>query len=120
MNQIHRLGLGVAGIAAVVTVGSALVVDGYVSANQVAQASATPTVEPTVEPTDSPTPSLGPLTIYVKPAPTPPAVRVVKPAVVVAPKPVTPMPVTAPPEPVVTPPTIRVIVPSPTGEGGDD
>ena len=127
MNQIHRFGLGVAGVVAVITVAGALAVDGYVTANQdVAQATASqqdPTSVPTVEPTTSPTPSDDPLTIYVRPAPLPPVTRVTIPAPVVTPvprPPVTAPPVTAPPEPVVTPPIIRVIVPSPTGEGGDD
>ena len=123
MNQIHRLGLGVAGVAAVITVAGALVVDGYVTANQdVAQATASqgPTAVPTLEPTASP-PNTDPLTIYVNPLPQPPVTRVTKPAVVVTPAPrVTARPVTAQPAPVVTPPTIRVIVPSPTGEGGYD
>ena len=124
MNQVHRIGLGVAGVAAILTVAGALVVDGYVTANQdVAQATASqdPTAIASLEPTASPTTNTDPLTIYVKPL-TPPAVtRVTRPAVVVTPPPrVTARPVTAPPAPVVTPPTIRVIVPSPTGEGGND
>jgi len=130
MNQIHRIGLGVAGVAAVLTVAGALVVDGYVTAGKdIAQAAASqqdPTTVLTVEPTDSPTPSLDPITIYVNPAPSPPATPVTKPAAVVppapvrvapvpvTPEPVAPVPVT--PEPVVTPPTIRVIVPTPSGE----
>ena len=125
MNQIHRLGLGVAVVAAVLTVAGALVVDGYVTAGKdIAQATTTqqaPTSVPTIDPTASPTPSVDPLTVYVKPAPNPPVTRVTKPA-----PDVTPVPapnVTAPPAPVVTPPVIRVIVPSPTGEsdnGGTD
>jgi hypothetical protein len=122
MNQIHRIGLGVAVVAAVLTVAGALVVDGYVTAGKdIAQATTTqqaPTSMPTIEPTASATPSIDPLTVYVKPAPNQPVTRVAKPAVVVT---RVPAPnVTPPPEPVVTPPIIRVIVPSPTGEGGDD
>jgi hypothetical protein len=125
MNQIHRLGLGVAVVAAVLTVAGALVVDGYVTAGKdIAQATTTqqaPTSVPTIEPTASPTPSVDPLTVYVKPAPNPPVTRVAEPAPVV---PLVHVPnVTAPPTPDVTPPTIRVIVPSPTGEndnGGTD
>ena len=119
MNQIHRIGLGVAGVAAVITVAGALVVDGYVTANHdLASATASqvdPTAAPTVEPTASPTPSLDPVTIYVRPAPLPPVTQRTKPAPVVTPVPVPP--VTAPPAPVVTPPVIHVIVPTPTGEG---
>jgi hypothetical protein len=115
MNQIHRIGLGVAGVAAVVTVAGALVVDGYVTANQdLARASASqqdPTALTRVEPTPSPTPSVDPLTIYVRAAPNPPVTRVTKPAPVV-----TPMP--EPPAPAVTPPAIQVIVPTPRGEAG--
>ncbi|HEX7498334.1 MAG TPA: hypothetical protein VF344_07725 [Candidatus Limnocylindrales bacterium] len=120
MNQIHRIGLGVAGVAAILTVAGAMVVDGYVTANHdVAQATASqaaPTDIPTVEPTASPT-SSDPLTIYVKPLPTQPVTHVTKPATVRPVRPVTAPPVTLPPEPVVTPPTIHVIVPTP---GGDD
>jgi hypothetical protein len=120
MNQIHRIGLGVAGVAAVITVAGALVVDGYVTANQdLARATASqqdPTATPTVEPTPSPTPSVDPLTIYVRPAPLPPATQVTIPGPVVTPRPVPP--VTAPPAPLVTPPVIHVIVPTPSGEGG--
>ena len=115
MNQIHRIGLGVAGVAAVITVAGALVVDGYVTAGKdVAQATANqqaPTTDPTIEATASPTPSLDPLTIYVKPAPTPPVTRVTKPAPAVTPVPATPAPE-------ITPPVIRVIVPTPSGEDG--
>lgn len=119
MNQIHRIGLGVAGVAAVITVAGALVVDGYVTANQdLARAIASQqdsTATPTVEPTASPTPSLDPVTIYVRPAPLPPVTQGTKPAPVVTLMPVPPL--TVPPAPVVTPPVIHVIVPPPTGEG---
>jgi len=119
MNQIHRLGLGVAGLAAVLTVAGALVVDGYVAAGRgVSQASGTqqgPTSTPTTTPTDSATASLDPLTIYVNPAPTAAAVPQTRPATVVAPRPVTP--VVSVPDP--TPPTIRVIVPTPTEREGE-
>ena len=115
MNQIHRLGLGVAGVAAIFTVAGALVVDGYATANQdVAQATANqqaPTDMRTIEPTASPTQNADPLTIYVKPAPTPPVTSVTKPAPVVTPRPATPAPE-------ITPPVIRVIVPTPSGEDG--
>ena len=115
MNQIHRIGLGVAGVAAVVTVAGALVVDGYVTANQdLARATASqqdPTAITTVEPAASPTPSVDPLTIYVRPAPIPPVTNVTKPVPVVTPRPV-------PPAPAVTPPAIQVIVPTPRGEAG--
>ena len=115
MNQIHRIGLGVAGVAAVITVAGALLVDGYVTANQdFARATASqqdPTAITTVEPTASPIPSIDPLTIYVRPAPIPPVTNVTKPAPVVTPRPV-------PPAPAVTPPVIHVIVPTPSGEGG--
>jgi hypothetical protein len=115
MNQIHRIGLGVAGVAAVITVAGALVVDGYVTANQdlarVTASQQDPTAAATVEPTASPTPSIDPLTIYVRPAPIPPVTNVTTPAPVVAPPPVAPAPA-------VTPPVIQVVVPTPRGEGG--
>jgi hypothetical protein len=40
MNQIHRIGRGVAGVAAVITVAGGLVVDGYVTATTSGAASA--------------------------------------------------------------------------------
>ena len=120
MNQIHRIGLGVAGVAAVLTVAGALVMDGYVTAGKdLAQATASqqdPTAITTVEPAASPTPSIDPLTIYVRPAPIPPVTHVTKPAPVVTLRPVPPGTVT--PAPAVTPPVIHVIVPTPSGEGG--
>ena len=122
MNQVHRIGLGVAGVAAILTVAGALVVDGYVTAHQdVAQATASqdPTAVASLEPTASPA-SSEPLTIYVKPLPTQPVTHVTKPATVTPVRRVTAPPMTLPPQPVVTPPTIRVIVPSPTGEDGND
>ena len=92
MNQIHRIGLSVAGVAAALTVAGALVMDGYVTAGkdlaQVTASQQDPTAITTVEPAASPTPSVDPLTIYVRPAPA------------------------------VAPPVIHVIVPTPSGEGG--
>jgi hypothetical protein len=145
MNQVHRLGLGIAGIAAVITVAGALVVDGYVTASKdVAQATVTqqdpataPAIEPTIDATDSATPNLDPLTIYVKPAlvtPVPTVTRVTKPAPVARPaqaqvKPVpvqvtpAPVPVQVTPAPVATPPIIHVVVTPPPGghdNGGTD
>jgi hypothetical protein len=120
MNQIHRIGLGVAGVAAALTVAGALVMDGYVTAGkdlaQVTASQQDPTAITTVEPAASPTPSVGPLTIYVRPAPIPPVTHVTKPAPVVTLRPVPP--VTGTPAPAVTPPVIHVIVPTPSGEGG--
>jgi hypothetical protein len=114
MNQIHRIGLGVAGVAAVITVAGALVVDGYVTANQdLARATASqqdPTTVTTVEPTASPTPSVDPLTIYVRPVPIPPVTKVTKLAPVATPQPV-------PPALAVTPPATQVTVPTPRSEG---
>jgi hypothetical protein len=115
MNQIHRIGLGVAGVAAVITVAGALVVDGYVTANQnLARAAASqqdPSAITTVEPTASQTLSGDPITIYVRPAPIPPVTNVTTPAPVVTSRPVAPAPA-------VTPPVIHVVVPTPRGEGG--
>ena len=115
MNQIHRIGLSVAGVAAALTVAGALVMDGYVTAGkdlaQVTASQQDPTAITTVEPAASPTTSVDPLTIYVRPAPIPPVTHVTKPAPVVTLRPVTPAPA-------VTPPVIHVIVPTPSGEGG--
>lgn len=113
MNQIHRLGLTIAGVVTGLLVGGAFVVQGYVGAQS---AIVGPTVSPA--PTDSPTstPTIEPQTIYINPVPTPATVTIVKRA---APPPVQ---VTPQPTPAPTPSPIHVVVPGPTGDdrGGDD
>jgi type IV secretory pathway VirB10-like protein len=79
MNQIHRLGLGIAGLTAAMTLVGALVFDGYVTANQGAATSSPDAA--TIAPTDSP----DPLVIYVKAPPTPAPAKPVKPVAPVAP-----------------------------------
>jgi hypothetical protein len=105
MNTIQRVGLVVSGAAAVLTVGAALVVQGYTGALETAQA-AVPV--PTAAPTDTPAaePSLDPSVIYVLPQATPPIITITT---------------TAPPVKAAVPaapPVIHVIVPAPPG--GDD
>ena len=110
MNSIHRLGLIVSGAAAVLTVGTALVVQGYTGAQQTAQA-ANPSQM--AVPTDTPaaTPSLDPSVIYVLPQATPPVITITKPA--------PPVKAAVPP----APPVIHITVTAPPGgddNGGDD
>ncbi|MFI5259514.1 MAG: hypothetical protein ACHQ01_07905 [Candidatus Limnocylindrales bacterium] len=113
MNSIHRGGLMVAAIVAVLTVLGAFVVDGYVSAmNAAAQATASEqavTLSSMAAPTASPT--LEPETIYVEPVPTPAVIKVTRTA-----KPI----VRTGPAP--TAPVIHIVVPGPTGgdDGGGD
>jgi hypothetical protein len=135
MNTIHRIGLAVAGIATMLAVAGALVVDGYLGAMSAqAQASNSASAAPTDSPTDTPTdtPSLAPVTVYVIPAPTPtvqivnsyPAAPVVvaePPAPPAAPTP-TPRPAPrATPRPIGQPTAQPTDGPQPTfGNGGDD
>ena len=110
MNSIHRVGLTIAGVVAILTQAGALLVEGYLSTRT---AAAAPTASPVVA-TDSPTdpatarPSLEPQTIYIQPVPTPAIVTVTK---------------TAPPvvvsKPKAPPPVIHVVVTAPPGSGED-
>lgn len=110
MSHIHRTGLIVAGLAAVLMVAGTLVADGYQGAQRAA-AIATSGQQGT--PTETPTDSTAPETIYVNPAPTPDTVTITN---------------TAPPQPGSqgTAPVIHVVVPNPAGgddgaeSGGDD
>jgi hypothetical protein len=109
MNSIHRVGVTVAGLATVVAIAGAFVVQGYAGAQHtVAQATVQTTASATIDPTLDPTPSVAPQTIYVNPMPTPAVIHVVT-----KPKP-------APPAK--KPPVIHVVVPGPTGgdDGGGD
>ncbi len=76
--SIHRVGLGVATLAVLVTVGGLFVADGYFSARRapaaaVAVASTSPSTAPT------PGATLAPQVIYVRPAPSPKVIHVVVP-----------------------------------------
>jgi hypothetical protein len=64
MNSIHRVGLTVASLVTVVTVAGALVVQGYVAAEQAAAQGAVPAARDATA-----TASLAPLIVYVNPAP---------------------------------------------------
>jgi hypothetical protein len=117
MNAIHRVGLTIAAVVALLVMAGAFVVQGYTNAQrEAAQASAAQPTD-TAAPTATATPelSLEPQTVYVAPVPTPAIIHVVKPApAVVAPKPAH----VQPPAPQPTPPVIHVVVPGPSG--GDD
>jgi hypothetical protein len=121
MNTIHRVGLTIAGVVALLVVGGAFVVQGYTSAQaDAAQAAA---AQQTPWPTSTTDASLDPVTVYIEPAPTQPPVVVTKPAPPVAvsrPDPTPAPPTPAPPtQPDPTPPVIHIIVPSPSGHGDD-
>ena len=98
--SIHRVGLAVAAIAVVVTVGAVFVADGYFSAGRTASA-ASPGGSDTVSPPPAATGTLPPELVYVRPAPSPEVIHVTK---------------TAPPAP---PQVVHVTVPGTGGEGND-
>jgi hypothetical protein len=116
MNAIHRVGLTIAAVVALLVVAGAFVVQGYANAQkEAAQASAAQPTDTQAAPTATPDLSLDPQTVYVAPVPTPAIIHVVKPApAVVAPKPAP----AKPPTPQPTPPVIHIVVPGPSG--GDD
>jgi hypothetical protein len=98
--SIHRVGLAVAAIALVVTVGGVFVADGYFSASRTASA-ATPGSSNSVSPSVTATGTLPPEVVYVRPAPSPEVIHVTK---------------TAPPPP---PQVVHITVPGTGGEGND-
>ena len=98
--SIHRVGLAVAAIVVVVTVGGVFVADGYFSAGRTASA-ATPGGSNNVSPSPAATETLQPEVVYVRPAPSPQVIHVTK---------------TAPPAP---PQIVHVTVPGSGGEGND-
>jgi len=126
MNTIHRVGLTIAGVVALLVVGGAFVVQGYTGAKADAARAATAqaaAAQQTASPTATTDPSLDPLTVYVEPMPTQPAVAIANPAPAVAvsrpdPTPAPPTPA-QPTDPQPTPPVIHIIVPSPSGYGDD-
>ena len=105
MKSIHRIGLTIASLVAVVTVAGAFVVQGYVEAKQAAAQTAA--TQPAVQVSPAPTAGQTPEIVYISP-----------------PTPATPAPdVAAVQPPAVQPaPVIHVIVPSSGGddEGSDD
>jgi hypothetical protein len=95
-TSIHRVGLAVAALAAIATVGGVYVADGYLSAQGAASASlATPD---NVSPSPIAIGTLPPEVVYVRPAPSPEVIHVTK---------------TAPPR---APKVIHVTVPTTPGE----
>jgi hypothetical protein len=123
MNSIHRVGLLIAGLATVLTVGAAFVISGYTSAQRAAASAAAPVVADALTSTATPvptaSPSLDPQIVYIAPVPSPGVVHVTAPANTTtggaaAGTPAGPAP---------TPPVIHVVVPGPVGDdgsGGDD
>jgi hypothetical protein len=113
MNAIHRIGLVIAGLATVVAVGGAFVIQGYVAAQQAVASAAPPAAAANVVTTPDPTasPSLDPQIVYVAPVPSPLTITVPGPA-----KPGKNTPNNTPNVPAATPPVIHVIVPTPVGE----
>ena len=83
MNTIHRVGLTIAGVVALLVVGGAFVVQGYTGAQaDAAQAAAAQAAaaQQTASPTATTDASLDPVTVYVEPMPTQPAVPKANPA----------------------------------------
>lgn len=103
MNSIHRFGLAVAGVATVVTVAGAFVIQGYTAAEQAAAQAAAQTPVPAIAAAVA-TPTQAPEIVYIAP-PTPAPTAA-------------PTAVPAQPQPAV----IHVIVPAPGGgdDGGSD
>ena len=104
MNSIHRLGLAVAGVVALLALAGAVLLQGLTNAG-VAQANAPEPSESDV-PTADPA-SLDPVTIYINPVPTPAIVTVVH----------TPAPTH---RRRATPTPITVVVPGGGDDGGGD
>jgi hypothetical protein len=108
MNSIHRIGVTIAGLATVATVGGAFVAQGYMTAQKAAADATAQTsaqTSATSDPTADPTATLDPEIIYVNPVPSPAVIHVTKPA-----------------RPVHTKaPVVPVVVPTltPTGEPGE-
>jgi hypothetical protein len=100
-SPVHRLGLAVAALAAILTIGGFFVADGYLSARQPTSTPAATTAP--VSP-DLAVASPAPQVVYVRPAPSPRVIHVTR----------TSAPAPAPRQ------VIRVTVPSAGGDGGGD
>ena len=74
MNSIHRLGITIAGMVALVTIAGAVIIQGLTTGG-VAQANAPE--QPTSDPTAADTASLAPVTVYINPVPTPQVITVI-------------------------------------------
>lgn len=74
MNSIHRIGLTIAGLVTGTAIAAAFVADGYISAHQTAAAVAAATAGQSA--TADATGTLGPETVYVRPAPSPSVIQV--------------------------------------------
>jgi hypothetical protein len=98
--SIHRVGLAVAVIAGVMTVGGFFVADGYFSASQITSATS-PVATASESLSPAATGSLRPEVVYVRPAPSPQVIHVTR---------------TAPAPP---PQVVHVTVPGTGGEGID-
>jgi hypothetical protein len=107
MNSIHRTGLAIAGVVALLVLASAVLIQSYVAGGS-AQAAASPSPEATDTATATDATALDPETVYINPVPTAAIITVVH-----TPKPTHRRPA-APP--------IHIVVPGPTGDdgGGDD
>jgi hypothetical protein len=103
MNSIHRLGITIAGMVALVTIAGAVIIQGLTTGG-VAQANAPE--QPTSDPTAEDTASLAPVTVYINPVPTPQVITVIH----------TPKPARRPPRAT----TKIVVVPSGGGDDGSE
>jgi hypothetical protein len=74
MNSIHRLGMTIAAMVALLTIAGAVLIQGLTSGG-VAQANAPE--QPTSDPTATDSPSLDPVVVYINPVPTPQVITVI-------------------------------------------
>jgi hypothetical protein len=103
MNSIHRLGITIAGMVALLTIAGAVIIQGLTT-GAVAQANAPE--QPPSDPTAADTASIAPVTVYINPVPTPAVITVIH----------TPKPTRRTPR---ATPKIVVVPGGGDGEGGD-
>jgi len=100
--SIHRVGLAIAALTVVVTIGGFYVADGYLSARRSAPAAPAGSITRTAaSPAATAAGTVPPEVVYVRPAPSPKVIHVTR---------------TAPPPP---PQVVHVTVPAAGGEGTD-
>ncbi|MGO9178643.1 MAG: hypothetical protein ACLQBX_17405 [Candidatus Limnocylindrales bacterium] len=100
--SIHRVGLAIAAVTVVVTVGGLFVVDGYFSARRTASTAPVGSITDTaVSPAASAGRTVPPEVVYVRPAPSPKVIHITR---------------TAPPAPAQI---VHVSVPGAGGEGNE-
>ena len=100
--SIHRVGLAIAALTVIVSVGGLFVADGYLSARRTASAARAGSIARTAaSPAPAAAGTVPPEVVYVRPAPSPEVIHITR---------------TAPPAPAQV---VHVTVPAEGGEGGD-